>query len=183
MLERTGEVDYRYRELFTASKYLLSLSPEKPPSFKPAQVWAKSFEELFSERESFARLEKFIRRTPKGNEEYKRFREEIGDVTGFIINKFFGGIDLGELDRRVVFAPVDFPSDLPEGVEHYNYWHLREDIPTSWLADSVAEFMISKNGASCDFLVWRKPMNEGEYTPGLSRSIPIPHGHLLVKTK
>jgi hypothetical protein len=70
---------------------------------------------------------------------------------------------------------------MPEGVMHLVAWYADNNLPFGWVADKISEYILTEGLTTADFVVYTKPEHSGPAVPGISRSINLPHTHILVR--
>jgi hypothetical protein len=184
MLERDiGEVGYRYADIFPYTVRLLSIAHSRQSSESPPRIFPQSFDEIYSLRDRLAAFQVSIGRKPVENDGYYAYLESSGSADLVIIKKHFDGAMPKEKDRRFAIVPNDYPAEMPMGAQHQLMWYLDEELNYSWVADKIANHIINLKLTVQDFVVYRKPSNSGLFLPGFSRSINIPHVHLIIRDR
>ena len=70
---------------------------------------------------------------------------------------------------------------MPPGVSHLLMWYIDKDLPNTWVGNKISEYIEGQKLTTGDFVIYRKPDNSGPFVPGFSRSITLPHVHLLIR--
>lgn len=176
-----GENGYRYADIFPYTVRLLSIAHSTQPLEPLPRIFPQSFEDIYSVRDELAAFKLSIGRNLIDQVNYYAYLKTLGSPELAIINKFFDGFMPKENDKRFVIAPDDFPAELPQGVSHQMMWYLDEGLDYSWVANRIADHIIGLKLTTQDFVAYRKPSKNGLFLPGFSRSIDIPHVHLIIR--
>jgi hypothetical protein len=176
-----GENGYRYVDIFPQTVRFLGRAYSIDHLSPPPRISPQSFEEIYMAREELASFTRSIGRTEAEQNNYRAYIQTLGNPETFIINKYFDGVGLGENDKRFVIVPDEFPATLPNDASHRMMWYLDEKRDHGWVADKITAYILSLGLTSRDFVIYRKPPNGNLYLSGFSRSIDIPHVHIIVR--
>ena len=188
--EQTPEAGFRYEDIFPNTLALLSMSRSKNNHEPPSIFRPQSFGEIYAAREELATLNMCIERDPATQTAYTAFLRSIDDPGQFILDKHFSGNTVPN-DRRAVIVPNDYPIAMPSGVRHLVVWYLQHDDPSldlNRVAHAISEYIITQGLTTADYIVYTKteylnPALSDSFIPGVSRTIDLPHAHLLVRNR
>jgi hypothetical protein len=165
---------FRYAEIYPDVARLLSIAYTGKHELPPPRVHPETFEEIYAMRDDLASFEVSLGRRPEDQQAYYAFIHAIKDPDQLVLGK----IDLSK--QKVIITPNEFPAAVPHGVEHLLAWYSNETPPT-FVVHSISEYIESRKLSTSDFVLYGKPSSAGPFIPGFSRSITIPHVHLLVR--
>jgi|ERR1035437_2864052 hypothetical protein len=131
-------------------------------------------------REQLAAFNASIGRDQVNQEAYYAFIKTIGSPQQLILDKYFDGHTTPN-DRRFAIVPNEYPATIPKEVSHLLMWYVDEDLPNTWVGNKISEYIERQKLTTGDFVVYRKPGTSGPFVPGFSKSITLPHVHLLVR--
>jgi hypothetical protein len=171
---------FRYANLYPYIVKLLSVASSGKHSSPPPRYHPQSFNEIWTMREQLAAFNTSIGRSQADQEAYYAFIKTVGSPEQLILDKYFGG-KTAPNDKRFAIVPNEYPAAIPEGVSHLLMWYVDRDLPNTWVGNKISEYIEGQKLTTGDFVVYRKPDNSGPFVPGFSKSIILPHVHLLVR--
>lgn len=70
---------------------------------------------------------------------------------------------------------------MPNDASHLLMWYTDERMPYGLVAHRISEFVLDQKLTIGDFIVYIKPNYSGPFLPGFSKSIALPHVHIITR--
>jgi hypothetical protein len=173
------EGDYRHVDVFSYTKGLLDLTPTSIPTAPIPLIYPRNFEEVYAARVELAKNEVTISRNASVENQYLNLLNSLTDKTKYILDQYFEGVIFPN-DKRYAITPNKFPCDLPANISHLVFWYLDEALPTTWISDKISAYILERKLTASDFVCYQRANSQGQLIHGITRSIPLPHAHLLI---
>lgn len=174
------EHGFRYVGIYPYTLRLLSMAHSNIPTIPPPRIHALSFDEIYSQRNDLATFKVSLGRTEEDQIAYYNLLREIGDPNQVIVDKYFGGT-IDENDNRSSIVSDDYPAKMPRDACHLLMWYANEHMPYGMIAHRISEFIIDRKLTAEDFLVYIKPNHSGPFMSGFSKSVTLPHVHIIIR--
>ncbi|MCL5113558.1 MAG: hypothetical protein M1372_00110 [Patescibacteria group bacterium] len=174
------EAGFRYTDVYADAARLLSIAYSEQHHEPPPRVHPQSFDEIWLMRDKLAKFNVSLGRSLEDQEAYYAFIKTMDKPDQLIVDKYFDG-KISPDDRRFAIVPNEYPASMPSDAQHFLMWYIDNGLPNSWVVDKIAEYIIEQKLTTADFAAYRKPSNAGSFLPGFSRSISLPHVHLILR--
>ncbi len=111
---------------------------------------------------------------------YYALLRQIGTPDQMVLDKYFNGA-VSENDNRSTIVSDDYPARMPEDASHLLMWYTNEYMPYGLVAHRISEFISDQKLTTGDFLVYIKPNYSDPFMPGFSKSVELPHVHIITR--
>jgi hypothetical protein len=175
-----SQARFRYIDIYANTARLLSVAYSEQHQEPPPRLHPQSFDEIWLMRDELARFKVSLGRAPEEQNAYHAFIKKVDSPDQLIIDKYFGG-SISVNDKRFVFVPNEYPAAMPLDAQHLLMWYVSDGLPNSWVIDKISDYIVNQRLTTSDFVIYRKPPNTGSFLPGFSRSISLPHVHLILR--